>query len=282
MNYKLKLGFIGQGWIGKNYADYYEEKGFEIVRYALEKKYKKNSHKIKDCAIVFIAVPTSTTKRSFDDSTLETVLTKVADGRIAVIKSTVLPGTTEKMQQLYPDKIIIHAPEFLTEKTAEYDTKYPKRNIIGYADERGEAAAREVMKIFPPAPYKAILPAKEAELIKYAGNCWFYLKVVYINMLYDLAQQLGIDYESIREALSYDTRIGHTHLEPIHKSGRGAGGHCFIKDFAAFSKFYAQQLPQDSAGRAVLGRLEKKNIELLKSTDKDLDLLKGVYGGSIF
>jgi UDPglucose 6-dehydrogenase len=278
MNKKLKLGFIGQGWIGKNYADYYEDQGFEIVRYALEEEYKHNEKKIKDCDIVFIAVPTPTKKQDFDDTILKEVLTKVGDNKIAVIKSTVLPGTTERMQQLYPDKIIVHSPEFLTEKTAQFDAVHPKRNIVGYVDERGQVAAREVIKIFPSAPYQAILPAKEAELIKYAGNCWFYLKVVYINMLYDLAQQLDIDYELVKEALSYDTRIGHTHLDPVHKSGRGAAGSCFVKDFAAFSKFYTQQLPQDSSGQAILNWLEQKNIELMKSTNKDLDLLKEVYG----
>ena len=278
MNNKLKLGFIGQGWIGKNYADYYEEEGFEIVRYALEEQYKDNQKKILDCDIVFIAVPTPTTKQGFDDSVLEKVLTNVADGKIAVIKSTLLPGTTEKMQALYPDKIILHAPEFLTEKTAQYDTRHPKRNIIGYANERGEAAAKAVMKIFPIALYKAILPAKEAELIKYAGNCWFYLKVVYMNMLYDLAQQLGIDYELVKEAMGFDTRIGHSHLDPVHQGGRGAGGHCFIKDFAAFYRFYSEQLPDDNSGKAVLGWLEQKNIELLRTSQKDLDLLKEVYG----
>jgi len=53
-----KIGFIGQGWIGKNYADDFEKRGYEIVRYALESPYIDNKEKIKECDIVFIAVPT--------------------------------------------------------------------------------------------------------------------------------------------------------------------------------------------------------------------------------
>jgi len=55
------IGFIGQGWIGKNYADDFEKRGYETVRYSLEKPYVDNKEKIKDCDLVFIAVPTPTT-----------------------------------------------------------------------------------------------------------------------------------------------------------------------------------------------------------------------------
>ena len=37
-----KIGFIGQGWIGKNYADDFERRGFKTVRYSLDKNYLPN------------------------------------------------------------------------------------------------------------------------------------------------------------------------------------------------------------------------------------------------
>ncbi|KKR31610.1 MAG: UDP-glucose/GDP-mannose dehydrogenase dimerization, partial [Parcubacteria group bacterium GW2011_GWF2_39_8b] len=70
------------------------------------------------------------------------------------------------------------------------------------------------------------------------------------------------------------------YASPIHKSGRGAGGHCFIKDFAAFKKMY-QSLTLDQKGISVLKAIEDKNIDLLLSSHKDLDLLSGVYGDDI-
>ena len=97
-----KIGFIGQGWIGKSYADDFERRGFEVIRYALEEPYIKNGQGIGECDIVFIAVPTPTTPRGFDDGILQQVIGMVGSGKIAVIKSTVLPGTTAKLQAANP------------------------------------------------------------------------------------------------------------------------------------------------------------------------------------
>ena len=278
---KIKIGFIGQGWIGKNYADDFEKRGFDVVRYSQEDPYIKNKGKIKDCDIVFIAVPTPTTPSGFDLGIVKKVIKLVGKGRVVVLKSTILPGSTEMIQKENPSIYVMHSPEFLTETTAAYDAAKPKRNIIGYVHEDGRKMANFVMKLLPDAPYKAVVPAKVAELIKYGGNCWFYFKVVFINMLYDLARELGVDYEMVKDGMSFDPRIGFTHLEPIHKSGRGAGGKCFIKDFAAFSKMYNELLPDDFEGKMLLSYMENKNVVLLKDSKKDLYLLEGVYGKHI-
>ena len=275
----MKIGFCGQGWIGKNYADNFVKRGIDVVRYSQEIEYIDNKDKIKDCDVVFIAVPTPTTPKGFNSGILEKVISLC--NNIVVIKSTIMPGTTEKLQKLYPNKTILHSPEFLTEATAKYDAAYPKRNIIGYIDDKGREAANEVMKLLPDAPYKAVVPAMTAELIKYGGNCWFYFKVIYINLLYDLAERMGVDYEMVKEAMSFDNRIGFTHLDPIHHSGRGAGGHCFIKDFAAFREMYEELCKDDDTGLNLIKLMEEKNIELLKKSNKDLNLLEGVYGERI-
>ena len=279
----IKIGFIGQGWIGKNYADNFEERGYKVVRYAKEKPYDVNKEKIKECDIVFIAVPTPTTPKGFDDSILRKVIPLVGKGKTAVIKSTVLPETTKKMQKANPDIIVLHSPEFLTEVTAQYDAAHPARNIVGIPKDTPpyKKAAHEVISVLPVAPYNLVCSAEEAALIKYGGNCWFYLKVVYINMLHDLAQKIpNINYEIVRDGLRADARIGHTHLDPIHKSGRGAGGHCFIKDFAAFANLYEQAV-KDTLGVEALRAFEKKNKHLLVASGKDLDLLRDVYGNDL-
>ena len=69
-------------------------------------------------------------------------------------------------------------------------------------------------------------------------------------------------------------------MNPMHQKGRGAGGHCFIKDFATFADLY-ENIVGDQEGVAVLRSLEKKNKALLAATNKDGDILRGVYGGSI-
>ena len=276
------IGFIGQGWIGKHYADDFEKRGYEVVRYALEKPYVQNKEKIKDCDLVFIAVPTPTTPKGFDISIVKKSLNLVGKQKIAIIKSTILPGTTEKLQKEFPNIFIMHSPEFLREASAAYDAANPQRNIIGIPIDsvKYRNNAEKVLKVLPRAPYKKITKARNAELVKYAGNIFLYWKVIFANILHDLSKELEAEWEEVKEALSADPRIGESHLNPIHQSGRGAGGHCFIKDFAAFRKLHNQYF-QNNISSNVLEALEKKNIDLLLQTEKDLDLLQGVYGEEI-
>ena len=272
----MQIGFIGQGWIGKNYADNFEDRGYDVTRYDVSDEFKHNKDKIKECDFVFIAVPTPSRNGEFDFSIVDDVLSLVGNTKIAIIKSTVLPGTTAELQKKHPKITVLHSPEFLTEKTARYDADHPDRNIIGYVSNRGYIDANLVMDILPEAPYKAVLPAKEAEMIKYAGNNWFYFKVVFMNLLYDLCKKQNIDFEAVKRSMSFDPRIGFTHLDADHQGGRGAGGHCFVKDFAAFASMY-RDVVGDDLGVKLVDAMENKNIDLLVKSNKSIDLLKDVY-----
>lgn len=281
----MKIGFIGQGWIGKNYADDFEKRGFPVVRYALEEPYVQNKEQIAECDIVFVAVPTPTTPDGFDYSMVQDVMSLIGKGKTAVIKSTILPGTTKAIQKEYQDLFIFHSPEFLAESTAAYDATNPTRNIIGTPIDTEEyhEKADIILSVLPKAPFELICGSGEAELVKYAGNVFLYMKVVYANMLYDLAENLGVKYDTVRNVVAADPRIGTSHFRVIHQSnpftqsGRGAGGHCFIKDSAAFSEMYRKEVG-DALGIAVLESIKMKNIDLLYSSGKDTELLKGVYG----
>ena len=81
----------------------------------------------------------------------------------------------------------------------------------------------------------------------------------------------------LRDASTPVSRMGASHTEPIHKSGRGAGGDCFIKDFEALRGMYKNQVG-DSLGDDIFRALKDKNIELLSSSGKDVGLIEGVYG----
>lgn len=286
------IGFIGQGWIGRHYADEFEARGFNVVRYALEEPYVSNKAHIPNCEIVFIAVPTPTTKDGFDCSIVREALALIGKGKIAVIKSTLLPGTTKKLQAEFPDLFVLHSPEFLQEKTAAYDAANPNRNLIGLPTDSLEFRnkAEAVMDVLPDAPYKHILDANDAELVKYAGNCFLYSKVLFMNILYDMVAAMGGDWERVRDALVHDPRIGLSHTEPVHSSGhakqastvhRGAGGHCFIKDFEAFRRLYKDSA-HDQYGDALMLAMVHLNNHLLTKTNKDKDLLTQVYGEELF
>lgn len=283
------IGFIGQGFIGKHMADDFEARGYKTVRYALEEPYCGNKDSISNCDVVFIAVPTPTTPKGFDDSLLRGVLPLVGKGKIAVIKSTMIPGTTEALQDAMPECIVLHSPEFLREKCAADDTAQPARNIVGIPKktQKYKKAAEFVLSVLPRAPYSLVCSAREAELIKYGGNVFLTLKLIYMNTLFDVATAVGANYEVVRAAMAADARIGagHTHIidnsgHKGAKKGRGAGGHCFPKDLAAFSKFYKKHAG-DLEGARIFAAIEAKNNALLVQSGKDLELLEGVYGTAI-
>lgn len=287
-----KIGFIGQGWIGKHYADDFEARLYEVVRYALEEPYVQNKDLITECDIVFIAVPTPTTPDGYSYEIVADALTSIRAGATAVIKSTLAPGTTEKLQEQFSDLFVLHSPEFLREAMAAHDASHPDRNIVGIpvGSPEYQSKAQEVLNILPDAPYIKIMSAREAELVKYAGNCFLMTKVLFMNILYDLVQVKGDSWDKVKDALVNDPRIGDSHTEVIHASGhmdtketnilRGAGGHCFIKDFEAFRLMYKTEV-SDVYGDEVLRALVAMNNNLLLSSNKDVDLLQGVYGDNI-
>ncbi|HEY9584331.1 MAG TPA: NAD(P)-binding domain-containing protein [Candidatus Paceibacterota bacterium] len=273
------IGFIGQGFIGKNYADDFENRGYTVIRYALEASYAANKEKIKDCDIIFIAVPTPTTPEGYNANIIRAVLPLTGVGSIVVLKSTILPGLTEKLQKEFEDRIVMHSPEFLSEATAAEDAAHPFMNIVGITEDspKHRKAAESVLSVLPPAPFKKTVSSSEAELIKYSHNCSGYTQIIFFNLMYDLSLKLGADWKNIEQALKADPFIPNRYSSPLHKTGRGAGGHCFIKDFAAFSDSYSKRVG-DELGREVIRSMEEKNIDLLTKSGKDLDLLEGVYG----
>ncbi len=279
---KLLIGFIGQGFVGGNYANDFEKRGYSVVRYSLEPKYVGNKDAIAACDIVFVCVPTPTTPKGFDDSIVDAGIKLVGKGNIAVVKSTLLPGTTKKLQKQNPHVTVLCSPEFLSVATAAHDAAHPFSNIIGMpvSGAKHAAAAKLVLSTLAKAPFSLICDAHEAEIAKYAHNANGYFQIMLSNALYDVTRSFGGDWSKIQATIEADPYVSNRYAKPVHKSGRGAGGACFIKDFAALKKLYATQVG-DSAGNAMFAAIEQKNIELLRATKKDLDLLAGVYGAKV-
>ncbi len=276
------IGFIGQGWIGKNYADDFERRGLAVIRYGLERPFRANKSRISNCNIVFIAVPTPTTPVGFDDSILRSVLPLVGAGKIAVIKSTLPVGRTRILQAAFPDIYIVHSPEFLSESTAAHDAAHPDRNIVGLpkSNKTYKNIARSVLALLPKAPYELVCDSDEAEFIKYSHNINGYIQVVLSNIFYDVAMSFDMDWELLKKAFKADPFMSHRYLNPVDKKGRGAGGHCFIKDFEAFIEMFRASV-SDPTALSALEAIRNKNVELLLASRKDIDLLTGVYGKSV-
>jgi len=238
---EIKIGIMGVGMVGGALKNYFEKKGKQVSEDLFLYDPAKGFDSIKElnkAEVIFVCVPTPYIKdgKGFDLSYIEDAFSKIEDEKIVVIKSTVLPGTTEKMQSQYPRLKVLFNPEFLTELTAEQDMNYPDRQIVGYT-KQSFPVAKDVMMLLPLAPYEKIMPATEAELVKYFGNNWFAVKVAFANQMYDVCSKIGADYDTVMEAAAADKRIGPSHLVVWHKGYRGYGGKCLVKDIRAFIQF---------------------------------------------
>jgi len=233
-----KIGIVGVGMVGGAMQKYLENKeGVELLLYDKGKNLG-SPVEINKADIIFVCVPTPYLRdgKGFDLSYVEETLGILEGEKVVVIKSTVLPGTTEMFQKKYPQHKILMNPEFLTEVTADQDMNYPDRQIVGYT-EKSHTVAGDVMQLLPLAPFERVLPSTEAEMVKYFGNTWFAAKVSFANQMYDLCQAMGIDYDRMVEAAAADKRIGRTHLNIFHKGYRGYGGKCLPKDIKAIIQF---------------------------------------------
>lgn len=195
--------------------------------------------------IVFVCVPTPYKEGiGCDTSLVEGIVSLLENEKIVVIKSTIIPGTTQKLQDKFPQHKILFNPEFLTEVTADQDMRFPERQIIGYT-EQSYNVSRTILKLLPLAQEEYIVPAYIAEFAKYACNTWFATKVAKNNELYDVFTKFGgndEEFEKMIDCVSGDKRIGRSHLKVWHKGSRGFGGKCLPKDLNAFIHFANEEL----------------------------------------
>ena len=254
------VAIAGLGVVGSAMRTYFIAQGIDTTIYDPGKNYSDDTV-LKTAETVFICVPTPYLENGgFDDSAIRDVLSRIGTGATAVIKSPVIPGTTEKLQEVDPNLKLLCSPEFLTEKTALEDFSHPTRQIVGFTGQ-SESEAGRILKILPRAPYEKILPSGTAEMIKYMNNTFYALKVTYANALYDLCQKLGIDYDSVAEGtVSHEPMMGSNHWDVLYGGYRGYGGKCLPKDVRAL----IQLAETHGADARLLRLMEELNAENAK------------------
>jgi hypothetical protein len=153
---------------------------------------------------------------------------------IAIIKSTVPPGTTERLNVLTDLVTIAFSPEFLTEANSIEDFDKQTRIVVGFDYLELAEPISEVFSIAFPDATIAFLNSKEAEMTKYITNLFLATKVSFFNDMYSVCEKLGINYDGTMDAVMLDPRIGKSHTQvPGPDGDRGYGGHCFPKDMSA-------------------------------------------------
>jgi len=233
---KFKIGILGLGMVGGALQRYFEKKRIDVFKY--DKGRNIGSVKeVNQADVIFICVPTPFVEGIGPDlSYVEDACNNVLGNKIIVIKSTILPGTTARLQKKYPQHKFLFNPEFLVEEKADECMQNPERQIIGYTD-LSRQTGEDILAILPKAPYERIVRAIEAEMIKYFGNTFLSTKVIFSNQMYDLCKALGIDYEIVRECVAEDKRITPSHMDIFHGGYRGYGGKCLPKDTKSLITF---------------------------------------------
>lgn len=239
--------------------------------------------------IYFVCLPTPMFEDGEADlSIVEGALTELADAggpdRIAVIKSTVPPGSTERWNSMFGSRglHVVFNPEFLTEANALDDMRNQNRIVLGGPRPWINSVKQVFQTAFPKVPI-AKTSATTAEMVKYLINCFLATKVAFANEMAQVcealdAKGLNIDYDKVIEYSKLDPRLGDSHWAvpgpvPTHDGRyvRGFGGHCFPKDLNAL-RIVSDALGVDTK---LLDAAWAKNLELRPPEDRDWEHMKG-------
>ena len=265
-----KLGVIGHGYVGESQSFAFSP-SFDVRVY--DKDSLKSTHsldEVLDSDFVFVCVPTPMKKDGSQDlSFVENFFKTAKEGPIYIIKSTVIPGTTNLLNEKFKNLKIVFSPEFLTERTAKLDILTQTRIILG-GDKSLTSKVKNIYDIRFKNKTVIETDSLTAEYIKYMNNTFFASKVSIMNEFYRLAKQLGVDWETALYGFVSDQRIGDSHLNVPGPDGKlGFGGTCFPKDINAFISF----AKKNNINMNVLEAAWKTNLEV--RPERDWENLKG-------
>lgn len=236
----MKISLWGFGFVNRAVAHGFGNDN-EILFYDNNPKVGSNCTKqeMMSADFIFLGLPTPMKKNNgeIDLSIIDSVLKEISELKytgIIIIKSTIIPGSTDKFRQKYPNLRIVFNPEFLTERSANLDFINACRIVLGGDKKDVDEVEKLYRTRFIHTPIIKT-DTKTAEFIKYMANVFFATKVIYMNTLYKASQKFGINWDDAIKGLLSDQRIGNSHYQvPGHDGDLGFGGKCFPKDLNAY------------------------------------------------
>jgi nucleotide sugar dehydrogenase len=269
---KNKIGIIGNGFVGSAIVNAFALK-YEIKIYDIDST--KRTHDLVEVVnnsdFIFLCLPTPMKCFLGGPIDLSVYLKSLEEinkvfvnkNQVFIIKSTVVPGTTESLAEKYPHFNFVFNPEFLTERSANLDFINASRIVLGGP----KTLTNRVEEMYRVRfPYKRVIKSdyKTAEMIKYMCNCFFSTKISFMNEMKQIVNKIDGDWDTVMEGFISDGRIGNSHLEvPGHDGHLGFGGKCFPKDLNALIHF------SENVGvrPTILKAAWEKNLEVRKVLD---------------
>jgi UDPglucose 6-dehydrogenase len=244
----MKIGVVGNGYVGGAISHGFSPASTGKCEVKVYDKIPERSlntldETVNDSDFVFVSVPTPMDKNgNISLKLIYKVFDEINDvnkkqNNIIILKSTVIPGTTEMLQEKFPELNIVFNPEFLTEKSSRLDFINQDRVILG----GDKLYTSKVSELFNERfKYCHIIQTdyKTAEMIKYFSNVFFAVKVSFANEMKQMCDTIGADWETALEGFVADGRVSDSHLNVPGPDGKmGFGGSCFPKDINAIISF---------------------------------------------
>jgi len=278
MKIKQKIGIVGNGFVGSAVRyGFSPNVGCDAEVKVYDKDPNKSTDKLSDVInsdIIFLSVPTpSNLDGSMNIDIVDRALTDIDEygtNAVILLRSTVVPGTTKKLQNKYPNLRLVFNPEFLTERSANFDFINQDRVILGGDINDVEVAENLFKSRFGSTLSILKTNYETAELIKYMTNTFFATKISFLNDMKLIADKSGVIWEDAVDGFIRDGRVGHSHLNvPGHDGKYGFGGSCFPKDIQALINF-GKELGVEMS---VLEGAWKTNLKV--RPERDWENLKG-------
>lgn len=265
----MKIGLIGNGFVGN--AIYENLKKSYVFCIYDKDPSKANVDNIREVChntkIIFVALPTPMEQSGCCDlSIIYNIMTQISywyADNIIILKSTVPPGTCQKIKHLHPELRIVFSPEFLTESNYIEDFKNCNRMIFGGDIEDTSECLKLLSSVFPDKSY-LMTDLKTAEMVKYFINTFLAVKVSFANEMKQICNNADINYDDVKKLALYDSRISKSHLMvPGPDGSHGFGGTCFPKDINALIYFATT----GGINPLVLKAAWEKNLEVRENKD---------------
>ena len=237
----MKIGIVGKGFVGSAVQfGFSANTGCNADVKVYDKDPSRSQHSlnevVNDSDFIFLSVPTpsnedGTINLDIVDQALSEINDVSTKDSVILLRSTMVPGSTLSFQEKYPKLNLVFNPEFLTERSANFDFINQSRFILGGSEKNVKKVAKLYKWRFGKSISIIETNFQTAEMIKYMNNCFFATKVSFMNEMKLVADKCGVDWEMAVEGFIRDGRIGHSHLNvPGHDGKKGFGGTCFPKD----------------------------------------------------
>lgn len=234
----MNIGIIGHGFVGKAISTNLIKRGLSVTIYDKFIEEYNNFSAVLNTDLCFVSVPTPAAVTGFNLTAIDDVLKKLSLSNyqgIVVLKSTVLPKTTEQFQETYSNLRIIHNPEFLTARTAVRDFDEQQHIILGGKSQDTAPVLEFYQKYFPTAEI-SLCTSTESESVKLFCNCYYASKVQLFTEFKLISDQNDSNFQVIRQLMLKNGWINQMHTTVPGPDGMlSFGGYCFPKDLTALT-----------------------------------------------